>query len=206
MSADDRRAAFARAGKRTIEELAEWTPPGMDPAKVEALYKGQLAFTGGAGDEKTMFAFGAEMVEVRVHSRTREIRVPRMTGAFAAGHIMNPRTARSQYLGGMIWGMASALLEATELDELRGRYVNDNVAEYLVATNADVPDVDIIMVPEEDREINVLGVKGIGELANVGTAAAVTDAVWHATGVRIRDLPVRLERSCSSWAVRSAAR
>ena len=192
--ADDRRAAFARAGKRTIEELAEWTPPGMDPAKVEALYKGQTPFTGGAGDEKTMFAFGAEMVEVRVHSRTREIRVPRMTGAFAAGHIMNPRTARSQYLGGMIWGMASALLEATELDELRGRYVNDNIAEYLVATNADVPDVDIIMVPEEDRDINVLGVKGIGELANVGTAAAVTDAVWHATGVRIRELPVRLEK------------
>lgn len=194
MSQDDRQAAFARVNKSAIEEYAEWTPPGMDPAKAKALYKGQTPFAGGAGEDKTMFAFGAEMVEVRVHSRTREIRVPRMTGAFAAGHIMNPRTARSQYLGGMIWGMASALLEATELDELRGRYVNDNIAEYLVATNADVPAVDIIMVPEVDREINVLGVKGIGELANVGTAAALTDAVWHATGTRIRDLPVRLEK------------
>ena len=194
LSNDDRRAAFARANRTSIEELAEWSPPGSKPNAAEALYKGAAPIRGGAGEDKTMFAFGAEMVEVRVHSRTREIRVPRMTGAFAAGHIMNPRTARSQYLGGMIWGMASALLEATELDRLRGTYVNDNIAEYLVATNADVPQVDIIMVPEVDREINVLGVKGIGELANVGTAAALTDAVWHATGTRIRDLPVRLEK------------
>ena len=194
MSNEDRKAAFARANRSSIEELAEWTPPGAKPDAAKALYKGAVPISGGAGEDKTMFAFGAEMVEVRVHSRTREIRVPRMTGAFAAGHIMNPRTARSQYLGGMIWGMASALLEATELDELRGRYVNDNIAEYLIATNADVPAVDIIMVPEEDPDINVLGVKGIGELANVGTAAALTDAVWHATGKRIRDLPVRLEK------------
>ena len=193
MSDGDRRAAFKRANRTSIEELAEWVPPGSKPGAAKALYEGAVPIGGGAGDDKTMFAFGAEMVEVRVHARTREIRVPRMTGAFAAGHIMNPRTARSQYLGGMIWGMASALLEATELDELRGRYVNDNIAEYLIATNADVPAVDIIMVAEEDPEINVLGVKGIGELANVGTAAAITDAVWHATGTRIRDLPVRLE-------------
>ena len=194
LSEHDRRAAFKRVNKSAIEEYAEWTPRGMEPDKAKGLYKGQIPFAGGAGEERTMFAFGAEMVEVRINARTREIRVPRMTGAFAAGHIMNPRTARSQYLGGMIWGMASALLEATELDLRRGRYVNDNLAEYLVATNADVPEVDIIMVPEVDREINVLGVKGIGELANVGTAAAITDAVWHATGQRIRDLPVRLEK------------
>ena len=194
MSDDHRRAAFERTNRSSIEELAEWTPPGSKPGAAKALYEGGVPIGGGAGEDKTMFAFGAEMVEVRVHSRTREIRVPRMTGAFAAGHIMNPRTARSQYLGGMIWGMASALLEATEMDELRGRYVNDNIAEYLIATNADVPNVEIIMVPEEDPEINVLGVKGIGELANVGTAAAITDAVWHATGTRIRDLPVRLEK------------
>ena len=193
MSDDDRRAAFDRIGKTTIAEHGEWAPPGMDKSKIKALYKGGIPFGGGAGEDKTMFAFGAEMVEVRINARTREIRVPRMTGAFAAGRIMNPRTARSQYLGGMIWGMASALLEATEMDEKRGRYINDNIAEYLIATNADIPEVDIIMVPEVDTEINVLGVKGIGELANVGTAAAITDAVYHATGVRVRDLPVRIE-------------
>ncbi len=193
MSDEERRAAFDRNSASSLVEYAEWTPKGMDPKKAKALYEGTTPFGGGAGEERTMFAFGAEMVEVRINERTREIRVPRMTGAFAAGRIMNPRTARSQYLGGMIWGMASALLEATELDEKRGRYVNDNIAEYLIATNADIPEVDIIMVPETDNEINVLGVKGIGELANVGTAAAITDAVYHATGVRIRDLPIRIE-------------
>ena len=140
------------------------------------------------------FAFGAEFVEVRVHRLTREIRVPRMTGAFAAGRIGNPRTARSQYMGGMIWGMASALLEATEIDEKRGRYVNDSLGEYLMAVNADVPRVDVIMVPEEDGEVNPLGVKGIGELGIVGTAAVVANAVHHATGKRIRDLPIVMDK------------
>lgn len=194
MSDEDRRTAIARQGGAAVEELAEWTPQGMDPEKVKGLYQGKLAMSSATGETRTAFAFGAEMVEVRINARTREIRVPRMTGAFAAGRIMNPRTARSQYLGGMIWGMASALLEVTEMDEKLGRYTNHDIAEYLVATNADIPRVDIIMVPEIDRDINILGVKGIGELANVGTAAAITDAVWHATGKRIRELPVRLEK------------
>ena len=141
-----------------------------------------------------IFAFGAEFVEVRVHRLTRVVRVPRMTGAFAAGRIINPRTARSQYMGGMIWGMASALLEATEVDEKRGRYVNDSLGEYLMAVNADVSQVDIIMVPEEDAEVNPLGVKGIGELGIVGTAAAVANAVYHATGKRGRDLPIVMDK------------
>ena len=141
-----------------------------------------------------MFAFGAEFVEVRVHRLTREIRVPRMTGAFAAGRIVNPRTAHSQYMGGMIWGMASALLEATEVDAKRGRYVNDSIGEYLIAVNAGVPRVDVILVPEEDSKVNPLGVKGIGELGIVGTAAAVANAVHHATGKRIRDLPIVMDK------------
>ncbi|MGB7404553.1 MAG: xanthine dehydrogenase family protein molybdopterin-binding subunit [Pacificimonas sp.] len=194
MSDENRQAAFDRLGQSSLSEYAEWVPKEVEEGKAKSLYEGGVVIKGGAAENRTMFAFGAEMVEVRINSRTREIRVPRMTGAFAAGRIMNPRTARSQYLGGMIWGMASALLEATEMDEARGRYINDDIAEYLVATNADVPQVDIIMVPEEDNEINVLGVKGIGELANVGTAAAITDAVYHATGTRVRDLPVRIEQ------------
>ena len=144
--------------------------------------------------DRICYAYGAEFVEVRVHAATREIRVPRMVGAFAAGHIMNPRTARSQYLGGMIWGVSSALHEETEIDRLRGRYVNRNLADYLVPVNADVEEVEVILVPEVDNEINPAGIKGIGELANVGTAAAVANAVYHATGMRIRDLPIRLEK------------
>lgn len=191
--------AFARLGTSSVEEYAEWAPSGSGPDAVKDLYKGKLGGGGGGDPNKKdpkplMYAFGAEFVEVRINARTREIRVPRMTGAFAAGHIMNPRTARSQYMGGMIWGMASALLENTELDERRARYVNDNIAEYLIAVNADVPQVDIIMVPEVDRQVNVLGVKGIGELANVGTAAAVSNAVYHATGKRIRDLPITMDK------------
>ena len=193
----DLAAAFAKLGTQRIEEYAEWAPPGSKPDAVQKLYKGDL---GGGGEEDPdkpkplMFAFGAEFVEVRVHALTREIRVPRMTGAFAAGRIVNPRTARSQYLGGMIWGMASALLEATEIDEKRARYVNDNIAEYLIAVNADVPQVDIIMVPEVDTQVNPLGIKGLGELGNVGTAAAVANAVFHATGTRIRDLPITMDK------------
>ena len=121
---------------------------------------------------------------------THEIRVPRLLGAFTAGRIMNPRTARSQPMGG---GMSSALLEATELDARYARYVNDNLADYLVPVNADVPSVEVIMLSEEDDHVNPAGVKGLGELANVGTNAAVCNAVFHATGERIRKLPVRLE-------------
>src|SRR5207253_10042087 len=112
----------------------------------------------------------------------------------AARRIMNTRTARSQLMGGMIWGISSALHEATEIDERVARYVNDNLADYQIPVNADIGEVDIILVPEEDNEVNPTGVKGVGELANVGTAAAVTNAVFHATGIRIRELPVRLEK------------
>ena len=167
---------------------------------LDKLRKGQVPFANQARGDKSkdgkplMFAFGAQFVEVRVHRLTRELRVPRMTGAFAAGRIINPRTARSQYMGGMIWGMGSALLEATEVDEKRGRYVNDSLGEYLMAVNADVPQVEVIMVPEEDSEVNPIGAKGIGEIGIVGGAAAVANAVYHATGKRIRELPIVMDK------------
>jgi xanthine dehydrogenase YagR molybdenum-binding subunit len=107
---------------------------------------------------------------------------------------MNTRTARSQYMGGMIWGVSSALHEATEIDRRSARYVNDNLADYLVPVNADIDQLEVILVPEEDRDVNPAGVKGIGELANVGTAAAIANAVYHATGKRIRDLPIRIKK------------
>lgn len=198
-----RAAVFTRLGASEISELGEFLPPGKKSEILNKLRKGQVPFANQArGDESKdgkplMFAFGAEFVEVRIHRLTREIRVPRLTGAFAAGRIINPRTARSQYMGAMIWGMASALLEATEVDEKRGRYVNDSLGEYLMAVNADVPQVDVIMVHEEDREVNPLGVKGIGELGIVGTAAAVANAVYHATGKRVRDLPIVMDKLLS---------
>ena len=193
-------AAFAALGISEVSELGEFLPPGHKLDVLDKLRKGQVPFANQArGDESKdgkplMFAFGAEFVEVRIHRLTREIRVPRITGAFAAGRIINPRTVRSQYMGAMIWGVAPALLEATEIDEKRGRYVNNSLGEYLMAVNADVPQVEVIMVPEEDHEVNPLGVKGIGELGIVGTAAAVSNAVYHATGKRVRDLPIVMDK------------
>jgi xanthine dehydrogenase YagR molybdenum-binding subunit len=187
---------FARLGVSMLEEYAEFVPPQADASSnpVKKLYDGSPTLVGGSKGEKLMYALGAEFVEVRVNALTREIRVPRIVGAFAAGRIMNPRTARSQYLGGMIWGISSALHEATEIDPRNARYVNDNLADYLIPVNADIQELDVILVPEQDEAVNPAGVKGIGELSNVGTAAAVANAVYHATGIRVRQLPIRLEK------------
>jgi xanthine dehydrogenase YagR molybdenum-binding subunit len=187
-------AAFERLGVGAIEEYAEFIPEGAKPDSIKKLYDGKPTLGGGSHGKKLMYALGAEFVEVRIHALTREVRVPRIVGAFAAGRIMNTRTARSQYLGGMVWGVSSALHEATEIDPRNARYVNDNLADYLVPVNADIQEVEVILVPEEDKEVNPAGVKGIGELANVGTAAAVANAVYHATGIRVRQLPIRIEK------------
>ncbi len=160
---------------------------------MQKLYNGQTTLIGGSHGKKVMYAFGAELVEVRVNARTREIRVPRMVGAFAAGRIMNTRTARSQLMGGMIWGMSSGLLDATEVDERNARTVNRDLQNYLVPVCADIDQVEVIMLPETDNEVNPAGVKGLGELGNVGTNAAVANAIWHATGKRVRHIPIRLE-------------
>ena len=186
--------ALKSTGRASIENLADWVPNGSSAGAMSKVYKGGAPIVGGTKNkDKIMFSFGAEFVEVRVHARTREIRVPRIVGAFAAGRIVNPRTARSQLMGGMIWGLSSALHEATEIDPRTGGYVNRDLAEYLVPVNADIGQVEVIFVPELDTDVNPLGIKGLGELGNVGTAAAVANAVYHATGVRIRDLPIRLD-------------
>jgi xanthine dehydrogenase YagR molybdenum-binding subunit len=186
--------AFDALGVSVVEEYGEWKPEGAPMDSLRAMHKGQMRMVGGSEMKgKIAYAFGAEFVEVRINRWTHEIRVPRLVGAFAAGHIMNPRTAHSQLMGGLIWGMSSALHEATEIDQRYARYVNDNLADYLVPVNADVPSVEVILVAEQDDHINPAGVKGIGELANVGTNAAICNAIYHATGQRIRKLPVRLE-------------
>jgi xanthine dehydrogenase YagR molybdenum-binding subunit len=193
---------FARLGVSTLEEYAEFIPPAAQPNAItglfnnpiKKLYDGTPTLVGGSKGEKLMYAMGAEFVEVRVHRLTREIRVPRIVGAFASGRVMNTRTARSQHMGAMIWGISSALHESTEIDQRNARYVNDNLADYLVPVNADIQQLEVIMIPEQDDTVNPAGVKGIGELGNVGTAAAVANAVYHATGIRVRQLPIRIEK------------
>jgi xanthine dehydrogenase YagR molybdenum-binding subunit len=187
--------AMARAAPGAIEDYAESVPHGLPRESMRRLYRGLPALGGGLeGEDRVMAAFGANFVELRVHARTGEIRVPRILGAFAAGRIVNPRTARSQLMGGLIWGIGSALHEATEIDPRTARYTNDNLAEYLIPVNADVPQVEVLMLEEEDRQANALGIKGIGELGNVGVNAAIANAVFHATGRRVRELPIRMEK------------
>jgi xanthine dehydrogenase YagR molybdenum-binding subunit len=135
-------------------------------------------------------AFGAQLAEVRVDADTGEVRVPRLLGAFAAGRILNPRTARSQFIGGMTWGLSMALHEESLIDREFGDYLNHDFAQYHVAACADVLDIDAFWVDDEDPDLNPMGSKGIGEIGIVGTAAAIANAVHHATGKRVRDLPI----------------
>jgi xanthine dehydrogenase YagR molybdenum-binding subunit len=151
------------------------------------------AAPGAEAEQYEMDCFTANFCEVRVHRLTGEARVSRMLGVVDAGRIVNPKTARNQIVGGMVWGVSAALHEGLNF-EASGRLANGNLAEYLLPVNADVPEVDVHFLDYPDTIHNPLGAKGIGELGIVGMAAAVANAVHHATGKRIRDLPITLEQ------------
>jgi xanthine dehydrogenase YagR molybdenum-binding subunit len=142
----------------------------------------------------SMHSHGAVFAEVKVDPDFGQIRVTRLVGAFAAGTVINPRLVRSQYLGGMIWGVSFALHEHAVMDARSGRPMNPNLGEYHVPVNADVPSIEAILVEEHDPHVNALGVKGVGEIGITGTAGAIANAIWHATGTRVRRFPVSLDR------------
>ena len=171
----------------------QYAHPELTEDALRTTYKGGLGVAGPVTKTHAMFAFGAQFVEVRVHRWTHEIRVPRIHGAFAAGTILNRKTAHSQLMGGMIWGIGSALHEHTLVDHTRARFLNTDIAEYLIPVNADIGEVNVQMLDERDDFVNPLGVKGIGEIGIVGTAAAVANAIHHATGKRLRSLPFTLK-------------
>ncbi len=148
-----------------------------------------------AQSERSRHAFGAQFVEARVDIDTGEVRVPRMVGVFAAGRIVNARTAHSQLIGGMTMGLSMALHEDGVPDAAFGGFANHDLSTYHVATVADVGDIDVSWIDEVDDDVNPIGTKGIGEIGIVGTAAAVANAVYHATGVRVRDLPITPEKT-----------
>jgi xanthine dehydrogenase YagR molybdenum-binding subunit len=141
-----------------------------------------------------MHAFGAVFTEVRVDRDLGEIRIPRIVAAYGAGKILNAKTARSQLQGGIVWGIGMALEEETLVDPHTGRYVNADLAEYHVPVNADVGTIDVTLVDEVDPHVNPIGVKGVGEIGITGVAASIANAVYNATGVRVRELPITLDK------------
>ncbi|MBZ9645720.1 xanthine dehydrogenase family protein molybdopterin-binding subunit [Streptomyces sp. PSKA30] len=159
----------------------------------------------GALAQKERHSFGAQFAEVAVDVTTGEVRVRRMLGMFAAGRIVNPLTARSQFIGGMIWGISMALHEEAVRDRVSGGHVGADLAGYHVAAHADVPHIEADWVDDPDPD-DPVGIKGIGEVGIVGAAAAIANAVWHATGVRHRNLPIRPDRVLLAAAAGSGAR
>ena len=168
---------------QTIRELIDRT--GHDFLEAQASTK--------ASDEAkkySTYSFGAQFAEVRVDADLGQIFVSRMVGAFDVGKILNAKTGRSQFIGGMIWGISMALHEMDAYDERTARIVNNNLAEYHVPTNADVGSIDVLWVEDTDTEVSPMGARGIGEIGITGGAAAIANAIYHATGKRVRDLPI----------------
>jgi xanthine dehydrogenase YagR molybdenum-binding subunit len=156
------------------EAIGSWDPPPLDTPH-------------------GLLTFGAQFAKVAVDADLGIIRVRHLVGAFAPGRVLNPKTARSQLMGGMLWGMSQALLEGTHMDTNLGRWANASLGDYLVPVNSDAPDVDIELIEVADDVVSPLGVKGVGEIGQVGSAAAIANAVYHATGYRVRELPIAVE-------------
>ena len=142
----------------------------------------------------SMHSHNAVFVEVKVDEDLGTVHVTRVVNAVAAGRIINPKTARSQVLGATVWGISMALMEESRIDNTYGRFMNHNLAEYHIPVNADIHTIDVVFVEEEDDFVNPLGVKGVGEIGLLGVAAAIANAVYHATGKRVRDLPLTIDK------------
>jgi len=160
-------------------------------AEIDA--NGKSAADPAAQARYAMHAHGAVFAEVKVDPDLGQVRATRIVGAFAAGRIINPHLVRSQLLGGMIWGVSFALHEHAVIDRRSGRTLNADLAEYHIPVHADVPSLEAVTVEEHDPHVNALGIKGVGEIGITGTAAAVANAVWHATGIRVRRFPIRID-------------
>lgn len=190
-------AAACHALGEKLSSLADGDEPPESVLRRHRLSFLEATGESAPGEEShshSSFAFGAVFAAVHVDEDLGTVRVPRLVGAYDVGRVINPKTARSQCIGGMVGGLGMALLEEAEWDSRFGRVMNSNLAEYLVPVCADIGELDVIFVPSEDRIFNPLGAKGLAEIAICGVAPAIANAVWHATGKRIRDLPITPEK------------
>lgn len=176
-----------------IEVTASALAPGQDASALEAFRTGNRAGAGSDYDGFTSMSYIAQFVEIHVNPVTRKIRLARAVSIADVGRVVSPRTARSQMHGGVVWGFSTALRERSEIDPRFAGYLNDDLADYVTAVNADIGDVDVGLIDKPDTMVNSAGVKGMGELVMLGTAPAIANAVYHATGRRVRTLPIRIE-------------
>jgi xanthine dehydrogenase YagR molybdenum-binding subunit len=183
----DGRLVSKSAPSRAVSIIEAMRFAGVDRVEQEKLNKF-------AEDPTAHNTHSAVFAEVKVDEQLGVIRVTRVVNAVAAGRILNAKTARSQIMGGVVWGIGMALHEETLIDHSFGRVMNANIGEYHVPVNADIHDIQVVFVDEPDAGINRLGIKGVGEIGIVGVAAAIANAVYHATGKRVRDLPITIDK------------
>jgi len=184
---------LARLRRPAIEVEASGRAPGQPEAVFGRLRGGLPSASGPEHPDFVSFSYAAHFVEVRVEPTTRRVRVPRVVSFIDCGRVVSPRTAESQARGGVVWGIGAALREAGEIDPRFGGALNNDLAEYVVPVNADIGQIDVGFIDRPDPLLNAAGVKGIGEVVMVGVAAAIGNAIFHATGRRLRELPMRAE-------------
>ena len=181
------------AGRASLEVEVRTKAPGQPDEVYAQIAAGQLSFAGPVYPEFVTFSYSAHFVEVRVEPTTRRVRVPRVVSVIDCGRVISPRTAASQVRGGVVWGIGAALREASEVDPRYGGFLNADLAEYVVPVNADIGCIEVEFIDKPDFKFNSAGVKGLGEISMVGVAPAIANAVYHATGRRVRNLPIRIE-------------
>lgn len=188
------RDILARHHLEVVEAYQETFPRDADTTDRDKVFSGINALRGPVDSQYAMYNFGAHFAEVRINPVSMEVRVSRYVGAFATGRILNPKTAGSQILGGIVMGVGMALLEETVTDPNLGRIATASLADYHVPAHIHIAGIETFFVEEHDPFVNALGTKSVGEISTVGSAAAIANAVYHATGKRVRDLPIRLEK------------
>jgi xanthine dehydrogenase YagR molybdenum-binding subunit len=176
-----------------VDGEARGSAPGMKPDAFQQAALGKVAFSGPEFPDHVSFSFIAHFAEVHIAPRMPRPRVVRMVSVVDCGRVLSRRTATSQVYGGLVWGIGAALSEASEVDPRYGGFLNNNIAEYQIAVNADVRNLQVEFIDEADAVFSGVGAKGVGEVASVAAAAAIGNAVHHATGRRIRHLPIRME-------------